>query len=167
MRRRDFISLLGAAVTLCSTRSWGQQLPKTYQIGYLALAEIAYLSPLAAKNSQASPISIGRRKIILAAFQLSGFLHSLGHERLAGASCRSSHVRNAPLATVGPKRASCRDGPLADITRVSGQRQLADLASRTLYAARGRAIPLSVNSPTGSIVTASLTAVKTRGLIRI
>jgi putative tryptophan/tyrosine transport system substrate-binding protein len=44
MRRRDFISLLGAAVTLCSTRSWGQQLPKTYQIGYLALAEIPYLT---------------------------------------------------------------------------------------------------------------------------
>jgi putative tryptophan/tyrosine transport system substrate-binding protein len=44
MRRRDFISLLGAAVTLCSTRSWGQQLPKTYLIGYLALAEIPYLT---------------------------------------------------------------------------------------------------------------------------
>jgi hypothetical protein len=25
-----------------------------------------------------------------------------------GASCRSSHVRNAPLATVGPKKAACR-----------------------------------------------------------
>ena len=69
-------------------------------------------SPLAAKNSQASPISIGRRKIIFVAFQLSGFLHSLGHERLGGASCRFSHVRNAPLATVGPKKAACRDGPI-------------------------------------------------------
>ena len=28
-----------------------------------------------------------------------------------GASCRPSHVRNAPLATVGPKKAACRDGP--------------------------------------------------------
>ena len=28
----------------------------------------------------------------------------LGHERLRGASRRSSNVRNAPLATVGPKR---------------------------------------------------------------
>ena len=27
---------------------------------------------------------------------------------LSGASCRSSHVRNAPLATVGPKKAACR-----------------------------------------------------------
>jgi len=43
----------------------------------------------------------------------------------------------------------------------------ADTAASTLYAARGRPIPLSVNSPTGSTVTASLTAVKTRGLIRI
>jgi hypothetical protein len=29
------------------------------------------------------------------------------------ASCRSSHVRNAPLSTVGPKKAACRDGPKA------------------------------------------------------
>jgi hypothetical protein len=28
-----------------------------------------------------------------------------------------SHVRNAPLATVGPKKAACRDGPLSDISR--------------------------------------------------
>jgi hypothetical protein len=34
----------------------------------------------------------------------------VGHERLGGASCRSSNVRNAPLATVGPKKAACRDG---------------------------------------------------------
>jgi hypothetical protein len=32
----------------------------------------------------------------------------MGHERLGGASCKSSHVRNAPLATVGPKKAACR-----------------------------------------------------------
>ena len=37
--------------------------------------------------------------------------NSQGHERLRGASRRSSHVRNAPLATVGPKKAACRDGP--------------------------------------------------------
>ena len=35
--------------------------------------------------------------------------------RLGGASCRSSHVRNAPLATVGPKMAARRDGPAADL----------------------------------------------------
>jgi hypothetical protein len=38
----------------------------------------------------------------------------LGQSRLGGASCRSSHVRNAPLATVGPKKAACRDGPISD-----------------------------------------------------
>jgi putative ABC transport system substrate-binding protein len=43
MRRRDFISLVGAAVTLCSSRSRAQQPSKTYLIGYLALAEIPYL----------------------------------------------------------------------------------------------------------------------------
>ena len=40
---------------------------------------------------------------------------STRHERLGGASCRSSHVRNAPLATVGPKKAACRDGPKGDL----------------------------------------------------
>jgi len=38
--------------------------------------------------------------------------------RLDGAGCRSSHVRNAPLATVGPKKAACRDGPKGDITAI-------------------------------------------------
>jgi hypothetical protein len=32
----------------------------------------------------------------------------MGHSQLGGASCRSSHVRNAPLATVGLKKAACR-----------------------------------------------------------
>ena len=40
---------------------------------------------------------------------------STRHERLGGASCRSSNVRNAPLATVGPKKAACRVGPTAVI----------------------------------------------------
>jgi hypothetical protein len=31
-----------------------------------------------------------------------------------GASCRSSRVRNAPLATVGARKAACREGPLRD-----------------------------------------------------
>jgi putative tryptophan/tyrosine transport system substrate-binding protein len=39
MRRREFIRLLGAAVTLCSSRSHAQQPSKTYLIGYLAIAE--------------------------------------------------------------------------------------------------------------------------------
>ena len=39
MKRRKFISLLGAAVTLCSSRSHAQQPSKTYLIGYLAIAE--------------------------------------------------------------------------------------------------------------------------------
>jgi hypothetical protein len=39
----------------------------------------------------------------------------LGHERLGGASCRSSNVRNAPLATVGLKKTACREGPRTDI----------------------------------------------------
>ena len=35
------------------------------------------------------------------------------------ASCRSSHVRNTPLATVGPKNAACRDGPIAEVARLT------------------------------------------------
>ena len=38
-------------------------------------------------------------------------MSQMGHERLGEASWRSNHVRNAPLATVGPKKAACRDGP--------------------------------------------------------
>jgi hypothetical protein len=43
-------------------------------------------------------------------------MSQLGQSRQAGASCRSSHVRNAPLATVGLKKAACRDGPLTEVT---------------------------------------------------
>ena len=35
MRRREFISLVGAAAVLCSTRSGAQQRSKTYLIGVL------------------------------------------------------------------------------------------------------------------------------------
>ena len=51
--------------------------------------------------------------------------------------------------------------------RAKRQSPLAEVTARTLYAARGRPIPLRVNSPTGSTVTASPTAMNTRGLIRI
>jgi putative tryptophan/tyrosine transport system substrate-binding protein len=44
MRRRDFISLLGAVATLHPSSSRAQQSQKTYVIGYLALAEIPYVS---------------------------------------------------------------------------------------------------------------------------
>jgi hypothetical protein len=33
-----------------------------------------------------------------------------------GAKGRSSHVRNAPLATVGAKKAACRNGPTTDVS---------------------------------------------------
>ena len=35
----------------------------------------------------------------------------MGQSRLGGASCTCSHLRNAALATVGPKKAACRKGP--------------------------------------------------------
>jgi hypothetical protein len=35
-----------------------------------------------------------------------------GHERPGGSSSRYTHVRYAPLATVGLKKAACRDGPI-------------------------------------------------------
>ena len=38
----------------------------------------------------------------------------VNHDR-AEQACRSSHVRNAPLATVGQKKAAYRDGPIRDI----------------------------------------------------
>ena len=42
-----------------------------------------------------------------------------------------------------------------------------DVAATTLYAASGRLIPFSTNSPTGSTFTTSSTFVSTRGLMRI
>jgi hypothetical protein len=39
------------------------------------------------------------------------FFNRIGQSRQGGDSCRFSNVRNAPLATVGPKKAACRDGP--------------------------------------------------------
>jgi hypothetical protein len=38
-----------------------------------------------------------------------------GQPRQGAASCWSSHVRNAPLATIGPKKAARREGPISDI----------------------------------------------------
>jgi hypothetical protein len=43
--------------------------------------------------------------------------------RLGGAGWRSSHVRNAPLATLGSKKAACRNGPK---TEVAGWSESAD-----------------------------------------
>ena len=37
-----------------------------------------------------------------------------GHERSGGTISRYGHVRYAPLATVGLKKAACRDGPITD-----------------------------------------------------
>jgi len=39
-----------------------------------------------------------------------------GQLRPGGAKGRSSHVRNAPLATVGAKKAACRNGPTTDVS---------------------------------------------------
>jgi hypothetical protein len=51
-------------------------------------------------------------KFALSLCQCSGLL---GQSRLGGASSRSSHVRNAPLATVGPKKAARREGPFPEV----------------------------------------------------
>ena len=40
-------------------------------------------------------------------------MSQMGHERLGGTS--NSHIRYAPLATVGLKKAACREGPMRDI----------------------------------------------------
>jgi hypothetical protein len=47
-----------------------------------------------------------------------------GHERLGAASCRRSNVRNAPLATVGLKKAACREGRVARRNLTPGRSQI-------------------------------------------
>ena len=44
-------------------------------------------------------------------------MSQMGQSRQGGASWTSSHVRNAPLATVGQKKAAYRDGPLAEVAQ--------------------------------------------------
>ena len=60
-------------------------------------------------------IAASLRKIILATFRFFAFSHKLGQSLQIVAHRKSLHVRNAPLATVGPKKAACRDGPISDI----------------------------------------------------
>jgi hypothetical protein len=62
------------------------------------------------------------RKILLAAFRFLAFLHNQGHERPGGTSSRYSHVRYAPSATVGLKKAACREGPEAKFCAAEKQR---------------------------------------------
>jgi hypothetical protein len=47
----------------------------------------------------------------------AGTVHHINRD-WAGQAAGSSHVRNAPLATVGPKKAACRDGPQAAIVSI-------------------------------------------------
>jgi hypothetical protein len=53
------------------------------------------------------------------------------------------------------------------ISAQAATRTHSDTVARTRYAARGRLIPLSANSPTGSTCTAPSTFTNTRGLMRI
>jgi hypothetical protein len=50
----------------------------------------------------------------------------MGQSRLVGTSGRSRDVRNAPLATVGPKKAACRDGPICGLMHRSKKGSLFD-----------------------------------------
>jgi hypothetical protein len=47
-----------------------------------------------------------------------------------GASCRSSNVRNARLATVGSKKAACRDGPIASLRTAENGKPFLPFAMR-------------------------------------
>jgi hypothetical protein len=87
--------------------------------------------------------------------------------RLPSSRTRASHFRFSPNS--GHIAASQRiDAKGQTRTSISIHApQFVDLAATTLCAARGRRMPLSANSPTGSTVTVSSTAISTRGLIRI
>jgi hypothetical protein len=65
------------------------------------------------KNSQASPISIDLRKIILFTFQFSAFLHRLGHLRQFGDVGGMSAY--PPIATKMLRRDERRIGPIGDV----------------------------------------------------
>src|SRR6266536_1745617 len=53
-------------------------------------------------------LSLGRSKPFL---RVADLVVAACQSQPGGASCRSSRVRNAPLATLGHRSATCRDGP--------------------------------------------------------
>ena len=63
--------------------------------------------PFSARLTSTSAIEGSQIPETVTGLRMPGMSHS-GHSRQGGASCRSGHVRNAPLATVVPKKAACR-----------------------------------------------------------
>ena len=90
----------------CEANGHAAAIPPSAQITSRRWIWIAMRSPAKVRHRQLK-IMAGRRGC------LPCDRSEKGHSRLGGASWRSGHVRNAPLATVGPKKAACRDGPRA------------------------------------------------------
>jgi hypothetical protein len=84
--------------------------------------------------------------------------------------CGSRADMPTPISDVCFTPESCRGfrRPARPLWAINGhQFSLEGEESRTLYASMGRRMPLSVNSATGSTLTALSTACRTRGLMRI
>jgi hypothetical protein len=84
-----------------------------------------------------------------------------------GASCRSSHVRNAPLATLGHRSATCRDGPGPDIRQFAvGTRVTSRPPPRSVRAAFPHTAPTSGQTATACRMQASACDTLTRLRVR-
>jgi hypothetical protein len=69
--------------------------------------------------------------------EISQLSDAIGQSRQGGAGCRSSHVRNAPLATVGPKRRPVVM-QLARTSNIAGKGwRLATMSAGTRFVSRG------------------------------
>ncbi len=125
------------------------------------------LSPMPERDPDILQVLIGEmakhRHINLV---LGKALRVLGHAEFSARKVLHCAAPSAMICTTIPDRRSDVNSPLGSVRAASAYR-LGDAAERTLWAAMGRRIPLSSNSPTGSTLTASSTAIKTRGLISI
>ena len=74
----------------------------------------AGLTPASASNTLSCLLEMLHSKQLRSIKMLVDSSHGIYREQ-GGASCRSSHVRNAPLATLGPIKAACREAPTTEV----------------------------------------------------
>src|SRR5262249_9544698 len=105
-----------------------------------------------------------------------GFTRRQGLDRVMSAlshfgsrNCALGHTKRAFGMSALPPKADIadRDGHVRFMPKTDIQFGFAGNGSSTLYLIIGRRMPLSQNSPTGSIVTAFSTACRTWALMRI
>ena len=108
LAKRDGIAARALLFTILTAARSGEVRGATSPLRCLARDVMNSRRLMSCPQSEDCTVPHRDRKYRVVHHSTFGGQSQLGHERLGGASCRSSHVRNAPLATVGPKKAACR-----------------------------------------------------------